>query len=265
MCTLRDDFHDAARMRVRQWVNAYAKKQGLVKYQGEQINKASRTTVDKNYFGQMYRAKIVVTVNPGGWEGDFRFMEAVSSGALIFVGECRQLVTELMCESTNGMGWNGMGCGCHVMYDVNDLHDADHMYAPRPHPLLDGKHVVYYDNDNKTDLFVKLDYYRQNMKKARVVAINGYLHAMKHHRSACLVDYVMRSVQLKLDQRQQTDSEQSKEVFAKGSHLTSAPAYTETGFHMHSIARKFDKAYKEVSKLSGQKTKLRLLQSEYDN
>ena len=87
VCTLRDDFHDAARMRVRQWVNAYAKKQGLLKYQGEQINKASRTTVDKSYFGQMYRAKIIVTVNPAGWEGDFRFMEALASGALIFVGE----------------------------------------------------------------------------------------------------------------------------------------------------------------------------------
>jgi hypothetical protein len=88
VCTLRDDFHDAARMRVRQWVNAYAKLQGLTKFQGQQVNKASRTTVDNTYFSQMYRAKIIVTVNPAGWEGDFRFMEAVASGALIFVGEC---------------------------------------------------------------------------------------------------------------------------------------------------------------------------------
>jgi hypothetical protein len=87
VCTLRDDFHDAARVRVRKWVNMYAKKQGLTKYQGEQINKASRTTVDKSYFQQMQRARIIVTVNPDGWEGDFRFMEALSSGALIFVGE----------------------------------------------------------------------------------------------------------------------------------------------------------------------------------
>ena len=51
------------------------------------MNRASRTTVDQKYFGQMYRAKIVVTVNPAGWEGDFRFMEAVASGALVFVGK----------------------------------------------------------------------------------------------------------------------------------------------------------------------------------
>ncbi len=86
MCTLRDDFNDAARMRVRSWVNKYAKTKELSKYQGEQVNRASRTTVDTNYFEQMYRARIIVTVNPSGWEGDFRFMEALASGALIFVG-----------------------------------------------------------------------------------------------------------------------------------------------------------------------------------
>ena len=36
---------------------------------------------------------------------DFRLMEAMASGALIFV---------------------------------------DHMYTPRPHPLIDNKHIVYY-------------------------------------------------------------------------------------------------------------------------
>ena len=52
---------------------------------------------------------------------DFRLMEAVASGALIFV---------------------------------------DDMYVPRPHPLIHGQHIVYFNNSNKADLFEKLDKYR---------------------------------------------------------------------------------------------------------
>jgi hypothetical protein len=64
-----------------------------------------RTVVSKQYLGDMYRAKIVVTVNPSGWEGDFRFMEAMATGALVLI---------------------------------------DYMYVPRPYPLITDKHVVYY-------------------------------------------------------------------------------------------------------------------------
>ena len=38
---------------------------------------------------------------------------------------------------------------------------VDHMYVPRPHPLIHGVHVIYYDNNNQIDLFKKLDYYRE--------------------------------------------------------------------------------------------------------
>ena len=146
---------------------------------------------------------------------------------------------------------------------------ADHMYAPRPHPLLDGKHVIYYNNDNKTDLFVKLDYYRRNPKKARVVAINGYLHAMKYHRAACLLDYVMRSVEIKLAKRaaagsgttDPTSDTDTAALVAEGSAAVdkggSTPAaYTDTGFDMHAIARNFDKFYKEASKVDKQNKRL---------
>jgi hypothetical protein len=137
-------------------------------------------------------------------------------------------------------------------------HHSDHMYAPRPHPLLDGQHVIYYDNNNKTDLFVKLDYYRQNRKAARVVAINGYLHAMKHHRTVCLLDYVMRSVQIKLAQRAAVAVGDGKDSSGSEPKL---PAYTETGFDMHAIARGFDKSYKEASK--SDKQNLRLVQKDF--
>ena len=250
VCTLRDDFHDAARMRVRQWVNAYAKLQGLTKFQGQQVNKASRTTVDNTYFSQMYRAKIIVTVNPAGWEGDFRFMEAVASGALIFVGEC--FVNDL----ANNIAFFCYCCvsdvcwfHCEIFYIflLLSLYSClDYMYAPRPHPMLDGAHVVYYDNDNKTDLFVKLDYYRQAVKVARKIAINGYLHAMKYHRSVNLLDYVLRSVHIKLVQDEKHD-------------FNVTLPYEQTGFDMHRIARKFGQAYKTAGK-----ERMRLIQKDYE-
>ena len=64
----------------------------------------------------------------------------------------------------------------------------------RPYPLLEHEHVVYYDNANKTELFEKLDQYRGDSARMARVAAGGYLHAMTHHRAACLLDYVLRSV-----------------------------------------------------------------------
>ena len=37
---------------------------------------------------------------------------------------------------------------------------VDDMYVPRPHQLIHGQHIVYYNNSNKADLFNKLDKYR---------------------------------------------------------------------------------------------------------
>ena len=157
VCTLRGSSHDPTRERVKQWVMQYVKKRGIKKYVAGEVKSASRTVVSKGYFGQLYRAKIIVTSNPSNWEGDFRLMEAFASGALIFV---------------------------------------DYMYVPRPQPLLDNKHVVFYNNNNKTDLFEKLDFYRQRdtFQKAKKIAVNGYIHTMRFHRAANLVDYVFRTI-----------------------------------------------------------------------
>ena len=95
------------------------------------------------------------TSNPSHWEGDFRLCEAMASGALILV---------------------------------------DQMFVPRPYPLVHDQHVVVYDNSNKTDLFDKLDHYRRDRELARRVALTGYLHAMRYHRAANLMDYVFRTV-----------------------------------------------------------------------
>lgn len=114
---------------------------------------------------------------------DFRFMEAIASGALIFV---------------------------------------DRMFTPRPHPLEHGQHVIYYNNMNKTDLFNKLDSLRQNTKKSRNIAISGYLHSIKYHRAACLLDYVMRTVHL---------------LQLRAAGAVDIPPYRETGLDMREIAK----------------------------
>jgi hypothetical protein len=105
VCTLRGSKQDPTRLRVRQWVEEYIKARGITKSVAGQVNSASRTVVSTNYLDQMFRSRLIVTSNPSGWEGDFRLMEAFSSGALIFV---------------------------------------DYMKVPRPYPLLEGKHIVYY-------------------------------------------------------------------------------------------------------------------------
>jgi len=178
VCTLRGGAHDPTRLRVREWVEQYARARGLKKFVAGEVNGASRTVVSTGYLDQMHRAQIIVTSNPSGWEGDFRLMEAMASGALVLV---------------------------------------DRMYVPRPFPLIHGKHILYYDNNNKSSLFDLLDKYRASKEMTRRVAVAGYLHAMKFHRAASLLDYVFRTIHCKID------------------HL-SCRFYTQTGFEMRKKA-----------------------------
>ena len=78
---------------------------------GIKIFYSNSSSVNKKYFETMYNAKIVVTVNPSDWEGDFRLWETLATGAMVMV---------------------------------------DPIYAPHPFPLLDGIHVVFFSNNNKT-------------------------------------------------------------------------------------------------------------------
>ena len=131
------------------------------------LNKATRTSINKAYFEHMHNAKIIVTVNPAQWEGDFRLWESLASGALVFV---------------------------------------DYLFVPHPFPLLNGIHIVYYSNHNKTELWSKLDYYLSHPQEAQKIAQNGYLHAMKYHRAVNLIDYVLYSTHLKQQSLQQSKS-----------------------------------------------------------
>lgn len=208
LCTLRASKHDPARSRVSQWVAEYAQARGIKGVMDKPVNHESRTVISKGYFGSMHRAQIIVTANPSGWEGDFRLCESMASGALVFV---------------------------------------DQMYVPRPYPLQHDKHFVVYDNNNKTDLFEKLDAYRRDKSLARRVALNGYIHAMRYHRAANLIDYVFRTLHMK----ELLQAEGKVELL---SSATTAPlsltlpaiaalsyGYTDTGYHMRLKALEWKK------------------------
>ena len=159
LCTLRGSKQMPTRQRVQDWIAEYGVSREITNIVTKQLTKSSRTVVDKRYFQNMYNAKFIVTVNPAHWEGDFRLWEAMASGALIFV---------------------------------------DRLFTPYQYPLLGGEHVIFYANNNKTDLYHKLDYYREHPTEARKIATQGYLHAMKYHRTINLADYVLRSLHLKM-------------------------------------------------------------------
>ena len=186
LCTLRGSASMSTRQRVQEWVAEYGVDRKVKNIISAQVDKKSRTVVSKSYFTQMYNSSIIVTVNPANWEGDFRLWESFATGALVMV---------------------------------------DPLFVPHSYPLIDGVHVVYYSNKNKTDLFTKLDYYRQNPEEARAIAIEGYLHTMKYHRTVNLVDYVLRSAHLK----QATVSNHT------------LPSYTFTAQYINEEAKKQEK------------------------
>jgi spore maturation protein CgeB len=92
----------------------------------------------------MREARIVVTANPTGWEGDSRTWEALASGAMVMV---------------------------------------DKLETPLPHPLLDKVHVVYFDSSDKEGFLKLLKYYLDHPDEAKVIGINGHAHAVKYHRT----------------------------------------------------------------------------------
>jgi len=157
----------------------------------------------------MYNARIIVTVNPANWEGDFRLWEAMATGALILV---------------------------------------DPLLVPHYYPLIDQEHVVYFSNQNKSDLWGKLDYYRSHPAVARQIALNGYLHAMKYHRAVSMIDYVLRTAH---EKKQLTRNNKGGLVGGAGSTREgavggkdSALGYRYTGQYLNRRAREQEASVK---------------------
>lgn len=80
------------------------------------------------------------------------------------------------------------------------------------------------DNRNRTELFEQLDRYLKDVSAARRIAVHGYIHSMKYHRAANLIDYVFRTLHVKL-------------MRSGGVHLAGSSAnYTMTGYDMRNQA-----------------------------
>lgn len=100
----------------------------------------------------MRNARIIVTVNPEEWEGDFRLWEALGTGALVLV---------------------------------------DWLYVPHPYPLEHMEHVVFYNSSDRAELEQYLDYFLRNPHHAQRIALQGTAHALSKHTSTSRVDYLL--------------------------------------------------------------------------
>lgn len=100
------------------------------------------------YWRAMKAAKIIVTANPGNWEGDFRLWEALCSKALVLV---------------------------------------DRMYVELPHPFVDGEDVVVFDSLDRGSLMEKVRYYMEHEAEARRIAMNGFYKVRRRKGSVSCV------------------------------------------------------------------------------
>lgn len=154
LCSNRPHERQPTRSRIVSWIHSYLEKNPSTKGIAGDVNSGGRREINTVYFDSMRRAKIVVTCNPSHWEGDFRLMEALASGALIFV---------------------------------------DEMYTPHPRPFVDGEHIIVYDNSDPEAFAAKLDYYLAHPEEASKIAAAGLRHALKCHRAVSRLDWILRS------------------------------------------------------------------------
>eukprot|EP00615_Pteridomonas_danica_P000678 CAMPEP_0114335828 /NCGR_PEP_ID=MMETSP0101-20121206/5309_1 /TAXON_ID=38822 ORGANISM="Pteridomonas danica, Strain PT" /NCGR_SAMPLE_ID=MMETSP0101 /ASSEMBLY_ACC=CAM_ASM_000211 /LENGTH=557 /DNA_ID=CAMNT_0001467565 /DNA_START=442 /DNA_END=2116 /DNA_ORIENTATION=- len=158
VCTLRPSGRGSrdVRKEVLGWVKEAANKWDLKGSAVGEVDHGGRREIqNKNYLQTMREARIVVTANPTGWEGDSRTWEALASGAMVMV---------------------------------------DKLETPLPHPLLDKVHVVYYDSSDKEAFLTTLKYYLDHPDEAKIIGINGHAHAVKYHMTVNRADYLLNVV-----------------------------------------------------------------------
>ncbi|KAH8068276.1 hypothetical protein JL721_6851 [Aureococcus anophagefferens] len=156
VCTLRVGAgRYPARARVLLWARELARERRLSGFFGE-FDTSQRNVISAPYFALMRRARVVVTCNPGDWEGDFRTWEAVASGALVFM---------------------------------------DRHYAPMPHAFVDGDDAYIYDNGDGPAFKARLGgaLAPANASRTAEAGERGLRKALRHHRAVSRVDWLLRS------------------------------------------------------------------------
>jgi len=108
----------------------------------------------REYFRLLKRSKIVITCNPTKWEGDFRIWEAFANGALVFI---------------------------------------DKIYTPMIHPLIDGKHCIFYEMSPSglEELRKRILYFLKEIDHADDIAKAGHEFTMKYHRASNRIDEIL--------------------------------------------------------------------------
>ena len=120
--------------------------------------KIGRKSIQTDYYEKILDSKIIVTVNPDRWEGDWRLFEALSCSPLVMV---------------------------------------DRMITPVKNNFVDGEHLIYYDVDKLDDLLGKIDYYMENLDKSQTIATSGYNHTLQYHSAKDRIDEVLGEIKLK--------------------------------------------------------------------
>ena len=157
-CPLRIKPGNPNRQRV---LNLVRKMNILGETQIGQLNKGSMHGFNdlnmRDYFKLLRRSKIVVTCNPSRWEGDHRTWEAFASGALVFV---------------------------------------DRMWTPLTHPLIDGKHCIFYDlsDSGLIELEERILFYLRHGELAYDIAREGREFTMKYHRTSNRIDEILNVI-----------------------------------------------------------------------
>jgi len=73
---------------------------------------------------------------------------------------------------------------------------VDRMFTPFAHPLIDGKHCIFYDISGPGFKLLKekVRHYLDNPVEAEAIAKQGYDFTMKYHRTSNRIDEILERI-----------------------------------------------------------------------
>ncbi len=111
-----------------------------------------RFAASEEYSATNASAKVVVTMHPDLWEGDFRTWEAFASGACVVLARTK---------------------------------------APYDHPLVDGVHCVKFSKDKPEEVHAIVARLLVNQKERVAIANAGQTHVLTHHSATARIDAIV--------------------------------------------------------------------------
>lgn len=108
--------------------------------------------INDKYYDTLKKSKIIVTANPPDWEGDFRLWEALLTGNLVL---CDKMVLP------------------HIL----------------KYPLINKKHIVFYENPN--EIISLINYYVINDDERKRIGNDGREYVLKYHTFSNRLDEIL--------------------------------------------------------------------------